>query len=120
MSNAGTVKLSGAPGTTLTVTGDYVGNGGLLAFNTALGNDASVTDRLVVNGSTAGTGSVKVTNVGGLGAPTTEGIKIIDVAGASNGAFALLGDYMIQGQQAVIGGAYAYTCRRTIPTATGI
>ncbi|MDX8513970.1 autotransporter outer membrane beta-barrel domain-containing protein [Mesorhizobium sp. VK23E] len=112
LSNAGTVELSGAPGTALTVTGDYVGNGGLLAFNTALGNDASVTDRLVVNGSTAGTGSVKVTNVGGLGAPTTEGIKIIDIAGASNGALSLLGDYMIQGQQAVVGGAYAYTLQK--------
>ncbi len=112
LTNAGTVKLSGAPGTTLTVSGDYVGNGGLLAFNTALGNDASVTDKLVVNGGTAGTGSVKVTNVGGLGAPTTEGIKIIDVANASNGAFSLLGDYMIQGQQAVVGGAYAYTLQK--------
>lgn len=112
LSNAGTVELSGAPGTTLTVTGDYVGNGGLLAFNTALGTDASVTDKLVVNGSTAGTGSVKVTNVGGLGAPTTEGIKIIDVAGTSNGAFSLLGDYVIQGQQAVVGGAYAYTLQK--------
>lgn len=112
LTNTGTVKLGGAPGTTLTVTGDYVGNGGQLAFNTALGNDASVTDRLVVNGSTSGTGSVKVTNVGGLGAPTTEGIKIIDVAGASNGAFSLLGDYVIQGQQAVVGGAYAYTLQK--------
>lgn len=114
LTNTGTVKLGGAPGTTLTVTGDYVGNGGLLAFNTALGTDASVTDRLVVNGSTSGTGSVKVTNVGGLGAPTTEGIKIIDVAGTSNGAFALLGDYMIQGQQAVVGGAYAYTLQKNV------
>lgn len=112
LTNTGTVKLGGPPGTTLTVTGDYVGNGGQLAFNTALGNDASVTDRLVVNGSTSGTGSVKVTNVGGLGAPTTEGIKIIDVAGVSNGAFALLGDYVIQGQQAVVGGAYAYTLQK--------
>ncbi|WP_342712757.1 autotransporter outer membrane beta-barrel domain-containing protein [Bradyrhizobium sp. B124] len=112
LSNAGTVKLGGTLGTTLTVTGNYGGNGGLLTLNTALGNDASTTDRLVVQGGTSGTTSVKATKVGGLGAQTVEGIKIIDVAGASNGTFALLGDYVFQGQQAVVGGAYAYTLQK--------
>jgi outer membrane autotransporter protein len=55
---------------------------------------------------------VRVINVGGGGAQTVEGIKIIDVGGASNGAFSLLGDYVIQGQQAVVGGAYAYTLQK--------
>ncbi|QQO34452.1 autotransporter outer membrane beta-barrel domain-containing protein [Bradyrhizobium diazoefficiens] len=112
LGNAGTVSLNGAPGTTLTVTGNYVGAGGLLNVNTALGDDASATDKLVVGGSTSGTSAVKVTNVGGAGAPTNQGIKIIDVAGASNGTFNLLGDYVFQGQQAVVGGAYAYTLQQ--------
>jgi fibronectin-binding autotransporter adhesin len=46
--------------------------------------------------------------VGGSGAPTTQGIKLIDVQGASNGTFALAGNYVFQGQQAVVAGAYAY------------
>ena len=68
-----------------------------------------LTDRLVVAGGTSGDTSVTVTNVGGTGAPTVEGIKIIDVGGASEGQFTLVGDYEIAGQQAVVGDAYAYT-----------
>ncbi|MDH2402039.1 autotransporter outer membrane beta-barrel domain-containing protein [Bradyrhizobium sp. SSUT18] len=112
LGNAGTVSLNGAPGTTLTVTGDYVGGNGLLRLNTALGSDASVTDRLVVQGSTLGATALRVANVGGTGAPTVEGIKVVDVGGASNGIFALQGNYVIQGQQAVVGGAYAYTLQK--------
>ena len=33
-----------------------------------------------------------------LGAQTVEGIKIVDVGGASNGIFSLLGDYVFQGE----------------------
>ncbi|MCA6125775.1 autotransporter outer membrane beta-barrel domain-containing protein [Bradyrhizobium sp. WSM 1704] len=112
LGNAGTVSLKGAPGATLTVTGNYVGSGGQLDLNTTLGSDPSSTDKLVVGGSTSGTSAVKVTNVGGTGAQTSQGIKIIDVAGASNGTFNLLGDYVFQGQQAVVGGAYAYTLQK--------
>lgn len=112
LDNAGTVNLGGAPGAVLTVAGNYVGNGGTLRLNASLGGDGSVTDRMVVQGSTSGATSVKVINVGGSGAQTAEGIKIVDVAGASNGAFSLLGDYVIQGQQAVVGGAYAYTLHK--------
>lgn len=108
LDNAGIVRTSGAPGTTLTLTGNYIGDNGTLHLNTALGGDASITDRMVVQGSTVGPSNLKISNVGGSGAPTTEGIKVIDVAGASNGAFTLQGDYVFQGQQAVVGGAYAY------------
>jgi fibronectin-binding autotransporter adhesin len=66
----------------------------------------------VVNGNTLGTSNVRVSNIGGNGAPTSEGIKIIQVDGASNGTFSLLGDYAFHGQQAVIGGAYAYTLQQ--------
>lgn len=112
LDNAGLVRLGGAPGTTLTVTGNYVGNGGTLNLNAKFGGDASSTDRLVVNGDTSGTSALKVTNVGGGGAQTTEGIKVVQVDGASNGTFALQGDYTFHGQQAVIGGAYAYTLQK--------
>ena len=37
-----------------------------------------------------------------------EGIKIIDVGGTSAGTFSLAGDYVFQGDQAVVSGAYAY------------
>lgn len=83
LSNAGIVDLGANAGTTLTVTGNYIGNNGTVLIGTALGNDNSVTDRLVVNGNTSGTGILSVKNVGGSGAQTNEGIKIVDVTGAS-------------------------------------
>jgi fibronectin-binding autotransporter adhesin len=108
LANAGTVHFGSTPGTTLTVQGNYVGQGGTLNFNTVLGGDNSATDQLIVNGSTSGSSVVHVTNVGGTGAPTAQGIKLIDVQGASNGSFSLAGNYVFQGQQAVVAGAYAY------------
>src|SRR3546814_11020640 len=59
-------------------------------------------------GATSGDTQVSVINRGGLGAQTIEGIKIVDVAGASNGTFALDGDYVLNGEQAVIAGAYGH------------
>jgi fibronectin-binding autotransporter adhesin len=108
LTNAGTVHFGSTPGTTLMVQGNYAGQGGTLNFNTVLGGDNSATDQLIVNGSTSGNSVVHVTNVGGTGAATTQGIKLIDVQGASNGTFSLAGNYVFQGQQAVVGGAYAY------------
>lgn len=112
LDNAGLVRTGGAPGTTLTVTGNYTGNGGTVLLNTALGGDGSITDRLVVQGATSGTSTLRIANIGGSGAQTVEGIKVIDIAGASNGNFALQGDYVINGQQALVGGAYAYTLQK--------
>ncbi|RXT17802.1 hypothetical protein B5P46_28575 [Rhizobium leguminosarum] len=108
LTNAGLVNIGGAPGATLTVSGNYAGAGGTLRLNTALGDDASTTDRLVVAGNTSGSTTLVVNNVGGKGALTVEGIRVIDVAGSSAGNFALDGDYRFQGEEAVIGGAYAY------------
>lgn len=108
LANAGRVESAGAAGTTLTVQGNYNGQGGTLVFNTVLGDDSSRTDRLVVNGQATGTTTVRVNNAGGNGAQTQQGIKLIDVQGASSGTFALQGDYVFQGDQAVVAGAYAY------------
>jgi len=109
--NAGVIAPGNSIGT-LTIAGNYTGNGGTLQIESALGGDSSPTDKLVVTGNTAGSTFVRVTNVGGTGAQTVEGIKIVDVGGASNGTFTLQGDYVIQGQQAVVGGAYAYTLQK--------
>ncbi|WP_447952423.1 autotransporter outer membrane beta-barrel domain-containing protein [Sphingopyxis chilensis] len=105
--NAGVVAPGSGIGS-LTVAGDYTGNGGLLEIEAVLGGDASAADRLVVNGATSGNTRVTVINRGGIGGQTVEGIKIVDVAGASNGSFTLEGDYLFEGEQAVVLGAYGY------------
>lgn len=100
-----------APGNsigTLTVAGDYAGNGGVLEIETVLGGDNSATDLLVVTGGTSGSTNVRVINLGGVGAQTSEGIKIVDVGGVSTGDFHLLGNYTFEGDAAVVAGAYAY------------
>jgi fibronectin-binding autotransporter adhesin len=109
--NAGTIATGNSIGT-LTVAGNYTGNGGTLEVEAELGGDASPADRLVVNGATSGTTQVVVINQGGLGAATVEGIKIVDVGGASNGVFTLNGDYVFEGDQAVIAGAYGYRLQK--------
>lgn len=107
--NVGTI----APGTsigTLTIDGDYSGLGGILEIETILGGDSSQSDRLVITGNSSGQTYVNVLNGGGEGAPTAEGIKIIDVGGISGGAFSLVSDYTTEdGKPAIIAGAYAYT-----------
>jgi outer membrane autotransporter protein len=107
--NTGVVApgYGGALGT-LTVQGNYISNGGRLEIATVLGNDSSPSSRLVINGATSGSTQVSIINRGGLGAQTVEGIKIVDVTGASNGTFVLNGNYVFQGAPAVIAGAYAY------------
>ncbi len=72
---------------TLTIQEDFTGNGGKLVFNTVLNDDESDTDKLIVNGNTSGNALVAVTNIGGTGAETVEGIEIITVGGLSNGLF---------------------------------
>ncbi|MGX5839465.1 autotransporter outer membrane beta-barrel domain-containing protein [Mesorhizobium sp. ArgA1] len=100
-----------APGNSiglLTVQGNFVGAGGTVEIEAILDGDASPTDKLVITGDTSGTANVKVIGIGGLGGQTVNGIKIIDVGGASAGTFNLQGDYVFEGDQAVVAGAYAY------------
>lgn len=96
---------------TLKINGNYVGNGGSLLLDTVLGDSHSLTDQLMITGDASGTTSVTVTNRGGLGALTTgNGIEVITVGGTSTAdAFALKSDYQFEGQNAVVGGAYAYS-----------
>ena len=88
----GTVALGdGSKFNTLTVTGDYTGAGGTVLFNTVLADDASASDKLIINGATSGQTNVAVNNIGGAGAQTVDGIQLIRVDGASNGQFDLTG-----------------------------
>lgn len=109
--NTGTVSLRGADdaaGTVLTITGDYTGSNGTILLNAALGDDNSKTDRLVINGNSSGSTNLRVNSVSSTGGVTVEGIKLIEIGGASAGTFVLQGDYTFEGQQAVASGAYAY------------
>ena len=82
--NAGaTTMQNSTPGDVLTVSGDYVGNGGILAVDTVLGDDVSATDRLVINGNATGNTGILVMNAGGGGAQTTQGILVVQVDGTS-------------------------------------
>ncbi|EPM0023279.1 autotransporter outer membrane beta-barrel domain-containing protein [Citrobacter farmeri] len=93
------VKAAFSP-TTLTINGNYTGNNGLLALRTVLGDDLSATDKLVVRGDSSGTTRVSVSNAGGGGSQTVEGIPIVEVEGASNGTFVKEGR--------IVAGAYDY------------
>jgi len=88
LQNAGTVSLlSSVPGSTLTVNGAYVGHNGVLNLGTALGGSSSLSDRLVLNGpsaSASGSTTIRITNVGGLGAQTTgNGIEVVSAQGGA-------------------------------------
>ncbi|EMN3919017.1 autotransporter outer membrane beta-barrel domain-containing protein [Citrobacter farmeri] len=105
LNNSGQVLLNRPgmqPGNALIVNGNYTGNDGLMAFNTALGGDDSRTDKLTVHGDTAGSTRVAVNNVGGTGEQTVNGIELVQVNGSSAGNFALT-------TGTVEAGAYVYT-----------
>ncbi|HID4133842.1 TPA: autotransporter outer membrane beta-barrel domain-containing protein [Pluralibacter gergoviae] len=97
-------KDTGTTGNQLVVDGDYEGNGGLIHLNTVLGDDSSVTDKLIVKGNTSGKTDVSVTNAGGIGAKTINGIEVIRVDGVSAGEFAQKGR--------IVAGAYDYSLVR--------
>lgn len=106
LANAGTVNMrDGAAGDRLTVGGNYVSNGGRLLIDTYLGADASATDRLVIRGNSvlgSGATSLLVTNTTGGGAQTTgDGIRVVQVDGASGSGAFVLGNR-------VAAGAYEY------------
>lgn len=86
---------------TLTITGDYVGNGGKIRLNTVLNDDTSDTDKLIVNGNTSGNTFVAVNNIGGLGAATVQGIEVVRVGGNSEGVF--------EKEARIVAGGYDYS-----------
>lgn len=95
---------------TLTINGDYLGQGNWVEMDTVLGDDASLTDRLVIRGNSSGASTLIVTDRSGIGAPTNEGILLVQVDGASNAVFSLDGYYIDpNGRNSIIAGAYAYS-----------
>lgn len=91
-------------GNLLHIAGNYAGNNGHLTFNTVLGDDSSVTDKMVVEGDTQGSTRVSVNNAGGSGAKTLNGIELIRVNGQSDGEFVQEGR--------IVAGAYDYHLQR--------
>lgn len=108
LDNFNTVNLAGnSVGNTLTVMGNYTAHS-TLVLNTVLGGDNSKTDKLVVQGDTSGHTDVYVNNKGGTGGQTVNGIRVIEVDGASNGDFTLA--------NRVVAGAYDYQLLQGTPT----
>ncbi|MDR2017162.1 MAG: autotransporter outer membrane beta-barrel domain-containing protein [Burkholderiales bacterium] len=70
----------------LTINSDLTLANGRISIDTELNDDTSSTDRLVVTGDMTGNGVLNVTNVGGLGAATTNGILVVEVQGNASGA----------------------------------
>jgi len=108
LTNSGSIRVgqpgSGIAGNNLNVAGNYHGDGGRIHFNTALGGDNSLTDHMTVDGDTSGTTAVSVSNAGGLGGKTLNGIELITVKGASDGEFTQDGR--------IVAGAYDYLLAR--------
>jgi autotransporter family porin len=106
LTNSATIAFSSTEGKqfkTLT-TQNYAGNEGMLIFNTELGNDSSLTDRLVITGNSSGQSNVSVNNIGGNGAQTIEGIELISVGGKSDAIFTKSGR--------IAAGAYDYDLQK--------
>lgn len=91
VNNQGTLLLaSETAGNDFVINGDYTGvQGSNVVMNTVAGDDNSVTDHLTITGNSAGESSLTVSNVGGMGAQTLNGIELIDVGGTSAATFTL-------------------------------
>ncbi|MFA3779618.1 autotransporter outer membrane beta-barrel domain-containing protein [Yersinia sp. 1652 StPb PI] len=112
--NSGSTYIGSAStsvGNQLHVSGDYLGNNGNLYLNTVLGDDNSLTDKLIVDGNTQGNTLVTVANVGGQGAETLNGIEVVHVGGDSAGTFTQDGR--------IVAGAYEYSLGRGNGVNTG-
>ncbi|MTD37381.1 autotransporter outer membrane beta-barrel domain-containing protein [Erwinia sp. CPCC 100877] len=91
--NGGTINFvndSSSVFKTLTVNGDYHGDGGTLVMNVTLNGDSdSPGDRMIVTGDTSGSTQVAFNHIYGHGAQTDRGIELIRVGGVSGGTFSL-------------------------------
>ncbi|CQJ04952.1 autotransporter outer membrane beta-barrel domain-containing protein [Yersinia frederiksenii] len=113
VNNSGLINFfSPAVGDVLTVHGNYTSNNGNITFNSLLGDDNSSSDKLIIDGDVSGNTGVNVTNAGGTGAATINGIRLIQVNGdSSNGDF-------VQNSR-IVAGAYDYNLTRGIGTNIG-
>ncbi|MBI1650213.1 autotransporter outer membrane beta-barrel domain-containing protein, partial [Hyphomicrobium sulfonivorans] len=108
--NAGMIDMmNGSAADSVTVIGNYIGQGGTVRLDTQLGSDGSPSDKLVIDGG-AGTGTslLSVNNVGGGGALTAlNGILVVD---AINGGTTVPGLFALAGP--VVAGPYEYSLYR--------
>ncbi|ASX26775.1 autotransporter outer membrane beta-barrel domain-containing protein [Candidatus Williamhamiltonella defendens] len=106
LKNEGNIVFTSHNNTFNTITtNDYRGNNGKIIFNTRLGGDDSPTDKLIINNNSKATTFVKVHNVGGKGAKTEEGIKIIEIKGKESE-----GRFIQDGR--IVAGAYDYYLKK--------
>jgi len=87
--NAGAINLQNgtAPGNTLTINGNYLGQNGVV--NGTFSSQTGAADQLVIAGNASGTTAVNVTNIGNA-VPFTTGASIVRVTGtAPQGTFNL-------------------------------
>lgn len=112
--------LAGVPPTprTLVVTGDYAARNGKLVLHTTLQDDASPTDRLVIDGGHAsGDTGIVVKRAGGDGAATTIGVPLVETRnGGTTDATAFTLDAASDGYRTGFGtlsaGGYDYMLKR--------
>ena len=105
--NAGLISMhNGVVGDQTVITSNFIGRGGSVALDVALGSDNSVADQLVFKGGNAsGTTNLLIYNVGGLGALTTaDGIQVVKVENGGTTA-----PTAFQLGRTVAAGAYTYT-----------
>lgn len=104
VTNGGTLLLSAANnsvGNNFTINGDYTGSAGSqIVLNSTLGEDNAPTDHLTITGSSFGQSGVSVSNMGGLGAQTVNGMEIVRVGGSSEAQLTLA--------KPIVAGAYEY------------
>ncbi|MDR9875280.1 autotransporter outer membrane beta-barrel domain-containing protein [Pseudomonas allii] len=133
VSNSGVIDMttgSSSASDSLTIKGNYTGNGGRLELQSVLGGDGSPSDKLVIDqGTLGGTTAISVTNLGGSGAATLQdGIQVVQAlngATGSAGAFSLAGpvsagayDYRLFKGGVTAGTAEHYYLRSTVPVQT--
>lgn len=105
--NTGLITMrNGVAGDQTVITGNFIGRGGSVALDVALGSDNSVADQLVFKGGNAsGTTNLLIYNAGGLGALTTaNGIQVVKVQNGGTTA-----PTAFQLGQTVAAGAYTYS-----------
>ncbi len=120
VTNGGVIVLaSGAPGNTMTITGNLISASGRMVINTALGGDASPSDRLILDGGRAtGITSVVVQDTGtGQGLQTAAGIRIVEtINGATTASNSFALDPSSRGYRTTTGtiaaGAFDYSLVR--------
>lgn len=106
MTNSGTVYINngnGTVGNSYTQDGNWFGAAGSTVHMAFIAEgDNSLTDKLIITGNTTGSTAVSVSNLGGRGAKTVNGIELIDVWGtSSDNAFTQSGR--------IVAGAYDYS-----------